>query len=103
MRKRDLKALDKQQQKEPLVALEKQKVQVTEEILLPENVHIWVKDMETLNLYETFVELEQNAIKKLEKWIKSRKFSFVEHATDDRLTLKVKILTFQLYHHVNHP
>ena len=36
--------------------IEKTKVNVTEEVLLPENLHIWVKDNETLNLFEAFVE-----------------------------------------------
>jgi hypothetical protein len=48
---------------------------VTEEVLLPENLHIWVKDTETLNLFEAFVEFgDENFIAKLNKWVKSRKY-----------------------------
>jgi hypothetical protein len=63
--------------------------------MLPENLHIWVKDTETLNLYEAFVEFgDSKFIEKLNKWVKGRKYQCLEHVTDDKLTLKVKIFTF---------
>jgi hypothetical protein len=61
---------------------------VQEEVILPENLHIWVKDTETLNLFEAFVEFgDVKFITKLNKWVKKRKYQVLEHVTDDKLTL----------------
>ena len=111
LRKRDLKAHDKHQQQlqqqcqsRVQEVIEKQKINVTEEVVLPENLHIWVKDTETLNLYEAYVQFgDGKFIEKLNKWVKGRKYQCLEHVTDDKLTLKVKIFTFQLHHQTNHP
>ena len=54
-----------------------------------------MKDTETLNLYEAFLEFgDGKFVDKLSKWVKARKYQCLEHVTDDKLTLKVKIFTF---------
>jgi hypothetical protein len=84
--------------------IEKEKKVVTEETILPESLHIWVKDLETLNLYESFEVFEDpRKILKLNKWIKARKYNVLEHVTDDKITLKVKIFPFLLYLNSCHP
>lgn len=63
-----------------------------------------MKDLETLNLYESFeVFPDAKKILKLNKWIKARKYSCLEHVTDDKLTLKVKLFPFLLYLNTCHP
>ena len=55
-----------------------------------------VKDTDSLNIYEAVCEFNPKFLPKLAKWIKSRKYTCLEHVTDDKLTLKVKIFTFLL-------
>lgn len=76
--------------------VEKQKVTIQKEVRIPENLHIMVKDLETLNQYESFTQFNIRHIAKLNKWIKKRKYQCLEHVTDDKLTLKVKIFNFFL-------
>ncbi|TNV79953.1 hypothetical protein FGO68_gene14938 [Halteria grandinella] len=106
LRKRDLKALERQQQQQQYskIVTEKQIIRVTEEVLLPENVHIQVKDKETLNLYEAWIAMpDQKHIAKLTKWLQTRKYTCHEHVTDDKLTLKAKLFNFTLYTSQFHP
>lgn len=105
LRKRDLKALDRQQQAQyHKIVTEKQIVRVQDEVVLPENVHLVVKDKETLNIYEAWVVLpDQKHIKKLQKWLAKRKYTCHEHVTDDKLTLKAKLFNFTLYINTSHP
>ena len=41
---------------------------------MAENLHIMVKDLETLNQYESYSQFNVNHIAKLNKWIKKRKY-----------------------------
>eukprot|EP00347_Sterkiella_histriomuscorum_P008287 403345661 len=102
LRKRDLKHLEKEQQKqqkesrdtETFKQLEKKLI--TETIFIDENIHISVKDLDTMNEFEKIFCFEPKNLQKLAKWVKSGKYTCQEHVTDDRLTLKIKIFTFEL-------
>ena len=59
-------------------------------------MYICVKDMETLTEYETCCSFQRKFLKRFAGWIKKGKYTCLEHVTDDKLTLKVKIFTFSL-------
>lgn len=64
--------------------------------MLPENLEITLHDTLTLNTYSAKVELKQQYIPLLLKWLSKRKFSVVEQALENTVSLRCEMFTFHL-------
>ena len=85
MRKRDAKAQRKMITKT-----------VQEEYVSDKNIEIVVRDTENMNEYVARVAFDEQYLAKLVEWVHKSRYSLVESAMEDHITLKVDIFTFSL-------
>ena len=69
---------------------------VQEEYVSCKNIEIVVRDTENMNEYVARVEFDEQYLAKLVEWVHKSKYSLVENAIENHLTLKVDIFTFSL-------
>ena len=69
---------------------------VQKEYVSSKNLEVVVRDNENLNEFTTRVVFPDEYVKKLVEWVQKRRYSLVEDALENQVTLRVDIFTFSL-------
>ncbi len=70
--------------------------EVREESVMAENMEITLQDTFTLNTFCAKVEIKQQYLPLLLKWIGKRKFSVLEQALENTVSLRIEMFNFSL-------